>query len=111
MTGLLPFPTSKQSRSSNTVLSKSSLRFPPIYDGIEHTYGFDPTTIEKALQETGFKVRFTKSYPDRFSAKEVLRDLRGSGAIKAFRTIMQSVFRIKMKGVAQKKDSEFGFQP
>ena len=91
------------------LLCHLTLRFPPIYDGIEHTYGFDPSTIKRALQETGFKVRFTKSYADRFSAKEVLRDLRASGVIKAFRTIMQSVFRIKMKGVAQKKALNLDF--
>ena len=84
------------------ILCHLTLRFPPIYDGIEHTYGFDPSTIKRALNDSGLMVRSIRSYPDPFSAKEVLHDLRASGAIKASRTILQSVFRIKMKGVAQK---------
>ena len=84
------------------VLCHLTLRFPPIYDGIEHTFGFDASTMEKALGMTGFEPHFTQSYPDPFNVKEILQDLRAGGASKAFRTAMQSIFRIKMKGVAKK---------
>ena len=79
-----------------------TLRFPPIYDGIEHTYGFDPKTMKILLEKTGFYSDNIKTYPDPLSISEVNRDMKYAGVGKVVRTLSQSVFHVKMKGVASK---------
>jgi len=104
--GYLYWGTDNHRSSGYTLLrlfSFLTMRFPPIYDGIEHTYGFNPATIGRLLEAHGFRSLSVRTYPDPFRAGEILRDARETGIGKAVRTFAQSVFRIKMRGVAQRK--------
>ncbi len=82
-----------------------ALRFPPIYDGIDHTFGFDPSTITRLLENEGFSSLRLATYSDGFSAGEILRDARADGPAKAARTLAQMIFHIKMKGIARKREA------
>lgn len=77
-------------------------RFPPIYDGIEHTFGFDKNTITMLIEKAGLKSVMLKTYPDPLSLAEIRSDMKNSGVGKAFRTLAQSIFHVKMKGIASK---------
>ncbi len=85
------------------VLCRLAGRFPPIYDGIDHTYGFDPRTLTRLLEGEGFETLGLHTYPDRFSLRKIQRDARSQGPAKALRTLAQMIFRIKMKGIARRR--------
>lgn len=65
------------------LFATSCIKIPGIVDGIEHTFGFTPTTLRLCLQKTGFEVRKIRTFGKGETPSSLLKTLLERGFRKA----------------------------
>jgi len=78
------------------------MKIPGIVDGIEHTFGFTPTTLRLCLQKTGFEVRKIRTFGKGETPSSLLKTLRERGFRKASVAFFESIVPTRMDCIAIK---------
>lgn len=85
----------------NRTLSFMTFNIPDIVDGIEHTFGFTPKTLDNCLRKSGFETKSIKTFGKGDELVKLISNLRDRPK-KAIIRVFENIFHTKMECVAIK---------
>jgi 2-polyprenyl-3-methyl-5-hydroxy-6-metoxy-1,4-benzoquinol methylase len=85
----------------NRAISFMTFNVPDIVEGIEHTFGFTPKTLDNCLKKSGFETKSIKAYGKGDGIKKLISNFSDSPQ-KALIRVFENIFHTKMECVAIK---------